>query len=161
MKPHIPILMILLILQINKITFANELIQSTTAKHEDIVQLLNVNGQDQLPTKVIHELKKRLKPNSARITLRFLKEFDNEASLNEIRERIISVYDKYLSHDDIKALIAFFQTPAGQAFVKMNPQIIEESTKIAMEWGNANAINIIEKMRDEGYFETENNDKIP
>jgi hypothetical protein len=38
------------------------------------------------------------------------------------------IYDKYFSSDDLKELVAFYKSPIGEKFVKLMPQIYQESS---------------------------------
>ena len=45
------------------------------------------------------------------------------------------VYDKYLTHDEIKGLIRFYETPLGQKTLSVLPQIVSEMQESGNKWG--------------------------
>jgi hypothetical protein len=49
-------------------------------------------------------------------------------------ERLVSVYARHFTHDDIRALIAFHETPVGRKVVSVMPQVTQESAQIGQEW---------------------------
>lgn len=53
----------------------------------------------------------------------------------ELIERLIPVYQKYLTQSEVDALIRFYSTVEGQSFVTKQPEILKESMKIGQQWG--------------------------
>ena len=47
----------------------------------------------------------------------------------------IPIYDKNFSHEDIRGLIAFYQTPLGATLIEKLPVIAQESMAAGMKWG--------------------------
>jgi TonB family protein len=52
----------------------------------------------------------------------------------ETTDRVVAIYAKYLTDDDIKALIEFYRTPAGQHFNAALPQLMGEVNVMARHW---------------------------
>ena len=50
-------------------------------------------------------------------------------------EKIIPVYEKYYTTEDLKAVNAFYESPAGQKILSTLPQVMQETVKIGQEWG--------------------------
>ncbi|MGC6533855.1 MAG: DUF2059 domain-containing protein [Flavobacteriales bacterium] len=61
-------------------------------------------------------------------------EFLNTSS-QELVEMLTPVYKKHLTEQDLKDLIAFYQTPAGQKYAAVSPQIMAESMQVGQAWG--------------------------
>ena len=61
-------------------------------------------------------------------------EFLNTSS-QELVEMLTPVYRKHLTEQDLKDLIAFYQTPAGQKYAAVSPQIMAESMQVGQAWG--------------------------
>ena len=53
----------------------------------------------------------------------------------DLIEKIIPVYDKYYTIEDLKAINAFYETSAGQKVLSALPQLMQETLKIGEEWG--------------------------
>ena len=47
---------------------------------------------------------------------------------------IVAIYAKYYSHDDIRQMIAFYDTPAGKKTIEVMPQLMAESVQVSMKW---------------------------
>lgn len=52
-------------------------------------------------------------------------------------ERFIPVYDKYYTDEEIKDLIAFYQTNLGKKLIRVLPDITSESMVVGQKWGEA------------------------
>ena len=67
---------------------------------------------------------------------------------NKMVERIIAIYDKYYTLDDLKAANAFYASPAGQRMMAAKPQILKESLAAGKALGAEMAVRLSIKMMD-------------
>lgn len=51
-------------------------------------------------------------------------------------DRLVPLYHKHYTRDEIKALIRFYETPLGKKVAALRPQITKESMVVAEEWVN-------------------------
>jgi hypothetical protein len=56
------------------------------------------------------------------------------AEQDHVADRLVPIYAKYLTRDDILQIIEFYRSPAGQKLVSANPSISLESAKVGHEW---------------------------
>jgi hypothetical protein len=63
----------------------------------------------------------------------FLVEF--EASLPSLYEKLAEIYMKEYTHDDIKQMLAFYETPVGKKIAGKAGAVYEQSTAAGQEWG--------------------------
>jgi hypothetical protein len=49
-----------------------------------------------------------------------------EISKKMINEDMVTIYDKYLTQNEINDLISFYKTPTGQKFIKIMPEMQKE-----------------------------------
>jgi uncharacterized protein len=59
------------------------------------------------------------------------------------------VYARRLSVDDMKAMTAFFKTPAGARFVETMPQLTQESMMVGQQWGRKLGEEVERDLRQE------------
>ena len=76
---------------------------------------------------------------------RFQKHFDS-SSLND---RIIPIYDKYLTDDDLKGLIAYYHSPLGQRMLKSLPELTRESQAAGFAMGQKAAQETMDELKAE------------
>jgi hypothetical protein len=108
------------------------------AKAADIRRLLDVVGSKSLMTELMSNLMTNMRPMLTsslppgdyreRLIDLFLEKFSARASdeFPKLLEAAIPIYDRYLSDEDIKALIQFYQTPLGQKTISTLPKIFSE-----------------------------------
>ena len=66
-----------------------------------------------------------------------------ESRINEFVDLLIPIYDKHFTHDDIKQIIRFYETPAGKKMIKTTPLITQESFTAGQKWGQDMAQDIL------------------
>ena len=97
--------------------------------------MLRLTGMEklmaQMKTQMITGLKTQM-PQQAEL---FWTKFERKMDTRELLEKLIPLYDKYYTLDDLKAINAFYQSPPGQKILSTLPQIMQESMKIGQEWG--------------------------
>lgn len=54
---------------------------------------------------------------------------------HSLHERMIPVYHRYLTLEETRQLIDFYRSPIGQKAMSVIPQMVEEGTLVAQEWG--------------------------
>src|SRR5579872_5763280 len=65
----------------------------------------------------------------------FFAKFQSKANPKALLDLAVPLYDKYYSHEEIKGLIQFYQTPLGQKTLSILPKLMAESMNTGQEWG--------------------------
>jgi hypothetical protein len=63
----------------------------------------------------------------------FTVEFD--ASINDLYTKLVPVYAEAYTKEDIKAMIAFYESPVGKKMAEKATGLNEKSQEVAKEWG--------------------------
>ncbi len=137
----------------------------TSAKERDIEKLLELMGNTSiteelangLVTIVISQEKERY-PNMPK---------DVEYAISDViynvvhehsqylNSKIIPIYDKYYTHEDIKNLIEFFKTKTGKKYGSVASPMAQEFIPISQKWGQKigpiAAERVAKKLRALGY----------
>lgn len=66
---------------------------------------------------------------------------------------MIAIYSKHYTNEDIKGMIAFYQTPLGKKLISILPKITQESIEVSQQYGIKAARRAIQKLEAEGYIE--------
>lgn len=83
----------------------------------------------------------------------FVERFKAEAKPEEFVELLVPVYVKHFSEDDLEAIIAFYETPAGKRMVKAQGDLARETQATGQKWGQDLGKKIAEELVEE---QTEN-----
>ncbi len=117
------------------------------AKAADIERFLDVTGALKMGEMVAGALMDQMSAaqREANQTLpdRWLKIVNEEAKsfLSEslydsggYKGMLVRLYDKYYSQEDIKGLLAFYETPLGQKTLEVTPHLMQESMEMGQTW---------------------------
>jgi len=114
-------------------------------KKADIRKLMELTGaanlglqmMDNMQSSMTPLLEQSLPPGSYRPKLieLFFQKFRSQATPESLIVLVLPIYDRYFADDELKQLIAFYQTPIGQKSVKVLPQVVSEAQRAGAEWG--------------------------
>ena len=69
--------------------------------------------------------------------------------LSEINDEVAKLYAANFTEAEIKAILAFYQSPAGKKMLLQQPQVVDSSMKFAQTWANNLSEEVVAKMREE------------
>lgn len=107
--------------------------QEGNTKEQDIRKLLVLTGSDKLADQIMDQMMPALDAIGGDKS--FWDEFRAEIDDEELIRMTIPIYDKHLTHEEIKGLIAFYQTPLGARLIEKLPAIMQDSMVAGMKWG--------------------------
>ncbi len=120
-----------------------------TAKQKDIRHLLQATGSGEIGQQVMVQMMQSLKGAFPKVPEKFWSDFMKEVHTDELLDLIVPVYDRNLTHDDIKQLIKFYESPTGKKYVSVLPKITQESMVVGQQWGQQLAQKVIAKMQSQ------------
>lgn len=117
------------------------------AKHEDIRRLLEANGVRAVTASMLEPMMRSFE-NMPGMTPEMVDAMKAEymASLDDLIDASIKPYADHLSHEDIKAALAFAESPAGQRLAAAQPKIVAETTALGMKWGQSLQPRIMKRL---------------
>lgn len=115
------------------------------AKEADIRRLLDLAGTKALVVQTMDSMSKSIKPlltNSLppgeyreKLVDLFFAKFSAKADVEHLLDLAVPVYDKNFSHQEIRSLIEFYQTPLGQKAIATLPKVTAEMQEQGRKWG--------------------------
>ena len=67
----------------------------------------------------------------------------------ELVEMLVPLYDKYYTHQEIKDLIVFFETPTGRKYSAVVSPMLQDIAGITQEWSGEIATEAVERAEAE------------
>lgn len=125
--------------------------EPNAAMEKDIRELMAVTGSAKIAEQVMDALAGSLGKSNPKIPQSFWKEMKKRIKTDDFFQMVIPIYTRHLSAEDVKAMLAFYKTPAGQRVVKAMPAITQESMAIGNAWGQKIAREVIQEARERGY----------
>jgi len=115
------------------------------AKAADIQSLLELTGMRSMMAQTITSMEANLKPAVVaslppgdyreKLSDLFFDKFNSKLNVQRFIDMATVAYDKYLSDEDIKGLIQFYQTPLGQKTLTVLPKLTTELQAEGMKVG--------------------------
>jgi hypothetical protein len=118
-------------------------------KRKEIEKMLRLTGMEKLLAQIKGQMIASIKKNMPDVPEDAWNRMELKMDMHELLEKIIPVYDKYYTVDDLKAVNAFYESPAGQKVLAHMPQVMQESMKIGQEWGEKIGKQIAEEAEQE------------
>lgn len=126
------------------------------AKEADIRRLLNLMGAGKVGAQVmdqmfgtIHDSMGQQVP--AKIWDDLVADFKAEFSPDALIELNVPIYDKHYTHEEIRQLISFYESPLGQKVTNVTPLIAKEAYEAGAAHGRRVLQRIYERLRSRGY----------
>lgn len=117
-----------------------------TGKIDDIKKLLELTGSGKMGKQVMDAMLPSLKAMAPDVDAKFWDDFMAEVHPEELMDLVVPIYDKYYTHDEIRELIAFYESPLGKKMVDRMPAIMQESMAAGQAWGRELAQKVIDKL---------------
>ena len=118
-------------------------------KQKDIRKLLKITGSGELGQQVMGQMMANFKKTMPQVPEKFWSDFMKEVHTDELVDLIVPVYDRNLTHDDVKELIRFYETPTGKKFVSVLPKITQESMAVGEKWGRDLGMRVMVKLQEQ------------
>lgn len=94
----------------------------------------SLEGAHQMVSQVL-ALVKQQQPGMPEEELRQVEEVLNGKLVDRMVDLYAPIYAKYLTLDDLKQIVAFYQTPVGKKWGEATPKITLEGTKMGQQLG--------------------------
>lgn len=115
------------------------------AKEADIRRLMDAMGAKTLVKEMMDGMENNMRSLMAgslpsgdyrdKLVELFVEKFQSKVDAQELIDKAVPSYDKYLSDEEIKGLIAFYQTPLGQKTISVLPKLTVELQAEGAQWG--------------------------
>ena len=119
----------------------------------EINRLLNLTGSGKLGFQILNQVILSAKQTYPDASNDFWHEFMKEVDANEMQEIAMNIYAKHFTPDEIRDLIAFYETPTGQKLAHNLPLISRESMAASQQWGQKIITELDTKLKQKGLKE--------
>ena len=103
----------------------------------DIIKMQQVNGSagsiDAMYPRIVAQLK-AAKPGVTEEQWAAVKKEVFDVEIAELSKQLIPIYKKHFTQEEVKAIIAFYESPIGKKLAEQTPLISTESMQISQVW---------------------------
>lgn len=142
MKNHVILLFTLLALSLTSA-------YAEAASPESVKNLLNKTDSGQMGIQAMKQMLPALKKMVPDAPEKFWQDFMAEVSPNDLVDMVIPIYQKHLTQNEVKAINAFYDTPAGKKLIRVQPYIVQESMAAGQAWGQNIAQKVINTFKQQ------------
>src|SRR5216684_3562042 len=126
-----------------KDTRIRELMDVTGAKN--LGQQLIEAGMEQFRSSVLDSQPDN--PRAKQFVEAFVVGFQKHFDANSLNERVVPIYDKYLTAEDLQGLLEYYRSPLGQRMLKVLPEVTRESQAAGFALGQKAAQEAMEELK--------------
>ncbi len=105
------------------------------ALEKDIRKLLDMTGASKIGMQVMDGMIESFRKSTPGVPASFWDEFRKEVDPNVLLDMTVGIYARHFTPEDVKALIAFYESPVGKKFVRSQPELVREGMEAGQRWG--------------------------
>ena len=121
-------------------------------KNDDILKLLRISGTDKLGDQMMDAMIPQFQQLIPGIPKAFWDRFRVKMKIDDLLYACVPAYSKYYTHDEIKQLIVFYESPLGRRMVEVTPLLTQDTMAIGQVWGEKLGQEIVNELIIEGYI---------
>ena len=121
---------------------------------KDLALMLELNGSKESYDMVFEQIVGQLKysmPNVSDENWAKVKADVFDKQIIELNKKLVPIYKKHFTHDEIKGIIAFYQTEVGKKMAQKSAILAQESMAIGQQWGMQLGQSIQDYLTNNGY----------
>ena len=122
-------------------------------KNDDILKLLSISETGKIAEQTLDLLIPQFQQLIPGIPDIFWIRFRSKLNINALLLECIPAYNKYYTHDEIKQLLIFYESPLGRKMIEVAPFIQEETMYVGQQWGEQLGYEIVNELIREGFLE--------
>ncbi len=130
-------------------TAANPPAPIDPAKAAEIRKMIQASGIESTMKVVMVRVLEAERARNYTLPAEFWNRAESEMDTADLVNQLIPLYDRYYSLDDLKAINAFYASPAGQHMIAVKTQLTTEAMKIGQQWGRNMGQKIMSEMEEE------------
>jgi hypothetical protein len=144
---------ILLAILLSAVNFSYSQTVSPAYK-ETLIKMMRVTGSEATYKAVVDQMVANFRVQKPEVPAGVWTEFGSfftKTAFTDIVELLLPIYQKHFTEEDLKATIAFYETPAGQKLALESPMVVRESMQAGQQWGQKLGADFAKKLQEKGY----------
>jgi len=121
---------------------------------KDVKYLFEINGSEASYQQSVKAIIEHFKNQESNVPDEYWQKTETEflnTSIDQLVKMLVPIYQKNLTHDDILAMITFYESEAGKKIANKIPIITTESMQAGMIWGETIGKKIKADIENKGY----------
>ncbi len=135
------------------------------ASAEQVRELIKVTGgaemMHRMMTQMIPGLSNTMQEALPCVPAGYWKGFANEKAEKDLINRVVPIYQKHFSSEDVADLLKFYRTRVGRKVLEEMPGIMSETMRDGQAWGRNRAQQMIEQLQKNGTLNAQGSCPVP
>jgi uncharacterized protein len=125
------------------------------SKEDDIRKMLHLTGAGKIGEQIMDQMFDTLRQSMRQVPQHvwdeIINEFKVEFAADKLIEMNVPIYARHFSQDEIRELIAFYESPIGRKLASVTPLLAKESFEVGVAHGQRVMSNVLERLQSRGY----------
>jgi len=126
--------------------------QENSEYSKELLHMFEVSGTEESYKAAIKQIMGMYREQYTGLGQELWDELESEfmkTSLDDLTKMLTPIYQKYLSIDDLKGIIKFYESPVGLNYAEHTPMIMQESMQVGQQWGAKISEQLMERIKAE------------
>lgn len=119
-------------------------------KAQNIRLLFQATNSKDLVPQVLDQFVVAFKQAAPNVPQEFWDAIKKKVDVNELVDLMIPIYDKYFTADDIKAMLAFYDSPTGRKVTATMAPMTQEKITVMQAWGREKGMEVEQELARRG-----------
>ncbi len=120
------------------------------AFREDILKLIDTTGEARTAVKQMNDAIPMLRMQQTDLPPQYWDKFQEKFTVDRYAGMLAPVYQKHYTHDDIKGLLAFYETDLGRKVSETQPKVMQEVAQASMQLGMQISVEVMMELQPQG-----------
>jgi hypothetical protein len=120
-------------------------------KKAEILKLIKLTNGPKLANEMKIRIIAALKESFPDAPADYWKKLEKRINPQDLLNLFVPIYAQNLSLEDLKQLVAFYQTPAGQHYLAAKDKMVAASAKKGKKWAMGWIVQVFKELKAKGY----------
>lgn len=122
---------------------------------QQVLQLFEVLHVEQVVSQMSTNMAGMMAKMAPCVPASYWQSFADPAATQQLLGRMVPVYQRHFTAEDIAGLLKFYQSPLGKKVITEMPQTMAEGMQIGQVWGRARGEAMVKALQQKGALDTQ------
>jgi hypothetical protein len=129
---------------------AEQAVAATPPSAEQVRQLMQVFSVDKMFSQMNAQMAGVMGQQLPCVPASYWQNFVDAAGVRQLTDRMVPIYQKHFTADEVAGLLKFYRSPLGQKVIAEMPATMAEGMQIGRQWGQQRAQTMLSQLQKQG-----------
>lgn len=125
-------------------------LMATQASARQVKELMALFGTDRVFQQMNVQMAAMMGKQLPCVPVSYWNGFLDEQATRELREKLVPIYQRHFTEQDVRGLLKFYRSPLGKKLLLEQPSIMDEVMQMGQQWGQQRAREMISGLQKNG-----------